>query len=104
MDFGIISLVVSVVVACITALRYLESRTERKEQENTKFARTEGVSLETIRADIAANAEKLDDHSEKISTLQTQAAVCINQHSAVASNMNNHLRAIERLGEKLEKL
>lgn len=99
MDIGIISIIVSGLVASITALNFINTISVRKEAGLDKFARTAAVDNELIilRKDIAIIHLKLEDHGQKISNLQINVAV-------TASQMGGQLKELERLVDKVEEL
>lgn len=106
MDLGIISIAIAIGVGLLQLLNYLNTKSVRKEVSLDKFAKADGVTLEltNIRNCITRMEAKLEDHGEKISSLRTQSAVCVNQHENTADNMQHQLEALEKLVGKLEDL
>ncbi len=97
LETGTISLIVSGLVGAVTVLNFLNTISARKEAGLDKFAKAEGVSneLSTIRADLQQQADKLEDHGQKLSNLQVESAV-------LGSQMGAQLRAIEKINDKID--
>lgn len=98
MDIGIISLVISTVVAAISILSFINTISVKKEGDLSKLARATDVDSQLIlvRKDINTILSKLEDHGMKISLLQISEAVLKNQ-------MATELRELEKLGDKIDE-
>jgi len=106
MDLSIVSIIIAVAVGLLQLLNYLNSRSIRSEVSLDKFAKADGVTMElnNIRISISKIHEKIEDYGEKIAELHTQNAVCLNQHSNTANEMEHQLEALEKIVNKLEDL
>lgn len=114
MDTGIVSLIISGLVAAITVAKFLFSLVIRKESVEEKFAKAETIldikknisdiedkfaKIETlidVKKDISDIEDKLEDYGAKIGNLQMQGAV-------LNSQMTAQLRELEKLGNKLDE-
>jgi len=105
-DLGIIGLGISVTVAAVNILGYLNTKAVRKEISDDKFAQAASVNSEliVIRDDIARIDTKLEDYGSKISAIQIQNAICENQHEHTSDNMNQQIKALEKIVEKIDDL
>ncbi len=93
MDIAFISLIVAGVVASLQLLNYVNNRSIAKETSTDKFAKA--AELLSIGEEINDITSKLEDHTAKISALQSAAAVLISQ-------MNQQIREVEKLSDKLD--
>lgn len=106
MDTGLIGLIVSALVGAIQILQYLNARAAHKETSMEKFVKADGIQAElsTIRTSIIRIDAKLENHDEKLATLSSQNAVCINQHENTEDDLKASLRALEAIVIKIEKI
>ncbi len=98
-ELGFIALGVSVIGGGVQLLNYLNVRAVRKEASTERYAKADGVASElaVIRGDVVDCEDKLEDHSAKISALQSASAV-------LCSQMNAQIRELEHLSDKLDDL
>jgi hypothetical protein len=101
-----IGLFISIIVGVFQIIQYFHQRTARKESSMDKFVKADGIQAElaVIRTAIIRIDIKLETHDEKLSTLASQNAVCINQHENTEDDMRASLRALELIVAKIERI
>ena len=103
---GLFGLIISVIVAGLQIMQYFHGRTLQKESSMEKFVKADGIQAElsVIRSAIIRIDNKLEVHDDKLSTLASQNAVCINQHENTEDDMKASLRALEAIVAKIERI